>query len=183
MTTTRVDRAALVRRAMVDVVAEEGMHGASMSLVARRAGVATGTAYVHYESKDDLLIASFVEVKTQLGLAAFTDVDPAAEPRDVFEAVWRNCFRHLSDDPAQALFLLQVEVSPLRSAAHDALPGDDPLTTAAERLVDSLVDLPGELLYDLSLAAAVRLAASGQTLSQDEMDTLIDACWRAISRA
>lgn len=181
MTTTRVDRAALVRRAMVDVVAERGLYGASMSLVAKRAGVATGTAYVHYESKEELLIASFVEVKTQLGVAAFAGVDPGSPPREVFEAVWRNCHEHLSEDPALATFLLQVEASPLRTAAHDALPDDDPLTAAADRLIDSLVDLPGDLLYDLSLAAAVRLAASGQELSKRQMDTLIESCWRAIS--
>jgi AcrR family transcriptional regulator len=181
MTTTRVDRAALVRRAMVDVVAELGLQGATMSLVAKQAGVATGTAYVHYESKEELLIASFVEVKTRLGIAAFTDVDPDARPREVFEAVWRNCYKYLSDDPALATFLLQVEASPLRNAAHDALPGDDPLTVAAERLVDSLIDLPGELLYDLSLAPTVRLAASGQGLSKRQMDLLIESCWKAIS--
>ena len=144
--------------------------------------MATGTAYVHYESKEELLIASFVEVKTRLGLAAFSDVDSEAPPREVFESVWRNCYTHLSADPAQAIFLLQVEASPLRSAAHDDLPGDDPLTATAERLIDSLVDLPGELLYDLSLAPAVRLAASGEQLSEREMDTLVEACWRAIAR-
>lgn len=167
---------------MVDVVAERGLQGASMSLVAKVAGVATGTAYVHYESKEDLLIAAFVEVKTQLGTAAFAGVDPAAAPRQVFEAVWRNCYKHLSADPPLATFLLQVEASPLRSAAHEALPGDDPLTVAADRLVDSLVDLPGELLYDLSLAAAVRLAAAGEPLGEREMQIVIDSCWRAISR-
>lgn len=182
MTTTRVNRAALVRRAMVDVVADRGLYGASMSLVAKRAGVATGTAYVHYESKEELLVASFVEVKTQLGVAAFVGVDPDSPPHEVFKAVWRNCYEYLSDDPALATFLLQVEASPLRTTAHDALPGDDPLTAAAERLEDSLVDLPGELVYDLSLAAAVRLAASGQELSEQEMEVLIESCWRAIAR-
>ena len=182
MTTTRVDRAALVRRAMVDVVAERGLHGASMSLVAKKAGVATGTAYVHYESKEELLIASFVEVKTQLGVAAFAGVDPDSSARETFEAVWRNCHAYLADDPALATFLLQVEASPLRGAAHDALPGDDPLTAAADRLIDSLVDLPSELLYDLSLAPAVRLAASGAELSDHQIDSLVDSCWRAISR-
>lgn len=181
MTTTRIDRAALVRRAMVDVVAERGLQGASMSLVAKRAGVATGTAYVHYESKEELLVAAFVEVKTQLGVAAFAGIDPDSPPREVFDAVWRNCYEYLSDDPALATFLLQVEASPLRTSAHDSLPDDDPLTAAADRLADSLVDLPGELLYDLSLAAAVRLAASGQELDKGQMGLLIQSCWKAIS--
>lgn len=63
MTSTKVDRAGLVRRAVVELVAERGIHGTSMSRVAERAGVATGTAYVHYESKEELLIAAFVETK------------------------------------------------------------------------------------------------------------------------
>ncbi len=66
---TTVDRAALVRRAMVELVAEHGIHGTSMNEVAERAGVATGTAYVHYGSKDDVLIAAFIEVEGLLGTA------------------------------------------------------------------------------------------------------------------
>lgn len=182
MTTTRVDRAALVRRAMVDIVAEQGLHGASMSLVAKRAGVATGTAYVHYDSKEDLLVAAFVEAKTTLGEAATAGIEAGANVRDLFETVWRSAYEHLSADPALAMFLLQVEASPLRVAAHDALPGDDPLTATADRLGDAIVDLPGELLYDLSLAPAVRLAASGQKLTAEEMQTLIESCWRAVAR-
>jgi AcrR family transcriptional regulator len=181
MTTTRVDRAALGRRAMVEVVAEQGLNGASMSLVAKRAGVATGTPYVHYASKDDLLIASFVEAKRGLGEAGTGGIAEGAQPRDVFETVWRGAYEYLSADPALAMFLLQVEASPLRAAAHDALPEDDPLTEAAGRLSDSFVDLPGELLYDLSLAPAVRLAASGERLSGRQTKTLIESCWRAVA--
>lgn len=182
MTTTRVDRAALVRRAMVDLVAEHGLHGTSMSMVAERAGVATGTAYVHYDSKEALLVASFVEVKMSLGGAALSEIDLSAEPREVFEEVWRNCHCYLRDDPAIARFLLQVEVSPLWQVAHEALPGDDPLTSAAEELRTHLVDLPGEVLYDLSLAPAVRLVASGTTLSGADLSTVIESCWRAVAR-
>lgn len=182
MTTTRVDRAALVRRAMVEVVAEQGLHGASMSLVAKRAGVATGTAYVHYDSKEDLLIAAFVEVKTGLGEAATTGVEAGAKPRDVFETVWRGAYEYLSADTALPMFLLQVEASPLRTAAHDALPDDDPLTAAANRLSGDFLDLPGWLLYELSLAPAVRLAASGEKLRDQELETLIESCWLAVAR-
>ncbi|MGD2059811.1 MAG: helix-turn-helix domain-containing protein [Acidimicrobiia bacterium] len=180
MTATRVDRAALVRRGLIEVVAEEGLQGASMSLVARRAGVATGTAYVHYDSKEELLLAAFAEVKGALGNAALSGVTEEMLPRETFEKVWRNCYDFLRNDPATAVFLLQVEASPLRSLAHGSLPGDDPLTGAADRLSEHLVDLPGELLYELGLAPAVRLAATHQDLTDEQLATMIRSCWNAV---
>jgi TetR/AcrR family transcriptional repressor of multidrug resistance operon len=167
---------------MVDLVAEKGIHGTSMSEVAHRAGVATGTAYVHYESKEDLLIASFVEVKRQLGETALAGVDMSAGPRQVFEAVWRNMHNSLSKDPAVARFLLQVEVSPLMPAAHGALPEGDSLTGTANALADHLVELPLDVLYDLGLAPVVRLVASGVSLDEAQKATLIESCWRAVHR-
>lgn len=182
MTTTRVDRAALVRRALVELVAERGIHGTSMSQVAERAGVATGTAYVHYESKERLLIAAFVEVKSRLGEAALAEVDTSKEPREIFESVWRNIYHHLVGDDAIADFLLQVEASPLRVAAHDALPGDNLLSEMARSLSSVLTDLPAHILYDLGLAPVVRLVASATELTDREIDTLIESCWQAVHK-
>lgn len=180
--TTTVDRAALVRRAMVDLVAERGLHGTSMSQVAQRAGVGTGTAYVYYESKEDLLIAAFVEVKSRLGGLATSGVDLAGPPEEVFEGIWRRVYSTLRNDPEMARFLIQVEVSPLRKRAHEALVDDDPLSSAAEVISDHLVDLPGEVLYDLALAPAVRLAASDEELTPEELERVVSACWRAIKK-
>jgi TetR/AcrR family transcriptional repressor of multidrug resistance operon len=154
-----------------------------MSQVAERAGVATGTAYVHYKSKEDLLVSAFVEVKTRLGEAALAGIDPTIDPRDLFDRVWRNCYKHVASDPAIADFLLQVEASPLRHAAHEALLESDPLTRTAEQLSSVLVELPVRVLYDLSLAPVVRLVASDTQLNQWEMDTLIESCWRAVHRS
>lgn len=182
MTTTRVDRAALVRRAMVELVADRGIHGTSMSQVAERAGVATGTAYVHYESKEDLLVAAFVEVKRRLGHAAMINVDATRDVREVFETAWRNVYSHLRDDPAVARFLLQVETSPLRGPAHEALMGDDPLTATAQAMAEHLVALPLEVVYDVGIAPAVRLAASELELGRGQLSTLVDSCWRAVRR-
>lgn len=167
---------------MVELIAERGIHGTSMSQVAERAGVATGTAYVHYESKEELLVAAFVEVKRQIGETALAEIDLTAGARDVFDAVWRNVHGHLVSDPSLARFLVQVEVSPLKGHAHDALLEDDPLTQAAQALTTHLVDLPLNLLYDLCLAPAVRLVASGLELSDAETDTLVESCWRSVAR-
>lgn len=181
MATVSIDRAALVRRAIVELVAETGIHGASMSKVAERAAVATGTAYVHYASKEDLLVAAFVEVKTLLGAAATADVDTDDEPAAIFATVWRRIYRHLSADPHLARFLAQIDESPLRRRAHESLAGDDPLTRLAEEMASHLVDLPVELIYELGIGPAVRLAASDLELDEHEVDLTIAACWRAVS--
>lgn len=182
VTTTRVDRAALVRKAMVELVAERGIHGTSMSQVAERAGVATGTAYVHYESKEELLIAAFVEAKQRLGEIASQSLEHASSPQETFASLWLQIYQFLLDDPALARFLTQIDESPLRSRAHEALPEDDPLMRLAAQMADHLVELPVEIIYELGLAPAARLVASDTRLDEQQLAQVIDACWRAIHR-
>jgi AcrR family transcriptional regulator len=184
--TAVVDKPAAVRAALRTLVARKGFHGASMSAVAAEAGVATGTAYVHYASKEELVFAAYLEAKRELGEAAVVDVDPTAPARVRFHELWLGIHRHLRADPDRARFLMQVDSSPYARAAHEmAMAADgDPIMLAAVApdLMMQLVDLPLELLYDLGLAPAVRLAASDLELDPAALDRLADACWRAITR-
>jgi len=186
MTTTGVDRAALVRRALVELVAERGFRGTSMAAVAEQAGVATGTAYVHYGSKDELIIAAYREVKLELGRSAVTGIDPDATPSERFNTLWKGIHAHLAADPVRARFLVQIDASPYATEAHAAAAGDpdDELMAAASAsdLVAVLVDLPLDVLYDLGMGPAVRLVASGIDLEDAELDRLATACWRAVTR-
>jgi AcrR family transcriptional regulator len=195
---TTIDRAEAVRSALRTLVAERGFHGASMSAVAEAAGVATGTAYTHYASKDELVLAAYRETKAQLGAAATVGPAAAAPPADDgarsagatlgdgaadrFRAIFLGSYRHLAARPDHARFLLQVDHSPYRAAAHAALPDDDPIVAAAATFAAELLPLPLEVLYELGLAPAVRLAAAEVELSDAELDAVADACWRAISR-
>lgn len=181
--TTKVDRAALVRRALIELVAENGFRGTSMAAVAERAGVATGTAYVHYASKDDLVLAGHLEVKNALGAAGRAAVQPSMAPAEMFRKMWLAMYEFLAADPVQARFLLQVETSPYAPAAHEAaLDAEAILTTPQmETLMAAMIDLPIVLLYDLGLGPAIRVAAAQIELTADEIDLLAAACWRAVS--
>jgi AcrR family transcriptional regulator len=179
-----LDRAAAVRHALRVLVARHGFHGASMSAVADEAGVATGTAYTHYASKDELVLATYIETKAQLATAATADLDRAAAPAERFRGIWLATYRHLAANPEHALFLLQVDASPFRGAAHEAAMASegDPLMeqAAAPDIAEQLLPLPMEVLYELGLGPAVRLAASGAKLSDAQLDAVAGACWRAI---
>src|SRR5712691_3932848 len=48
-----------ILRAAIDVFAESGYFNAQMADVARAAGVAAGTVYLYFRSKDDLLVSIF----------------------------------------------------------------------------------------------------------------------------
>src|SRR2546423_7885649 len=75
----------LILRAAIDVFAERGFFGAQVADVARAAGIAAGTVYLYFRSKDDLLVSIF-ERTMRDGLAegrkAVADVrDPAERLR------------------------------------------------------------------------------------------------------
>jgi AcrR family transcriptional regulator len=185
MTVPPVDRAAAVRSALRTLVARNGLHGASMSAVASEADVATGTAYTHYASKEELTLAAYCETKAQLAAAATAGLAADADAGTRFRGLWLATYLHLKANPDHARFLLQVDHSPYRSAAHQAaIAGDDPLVAqaAAPDVAGQLLPVPLEVIYELGLSPAVRLAAAGTELTADQLGQLAEACWRAITR-
>src|SRR5947209_10098101 len=55
----RQEREALILQAAEEILAEKGYHETSMDEIAARVGVAKGTVYLHFPSKEELVIAIF----------------------------------------------------------------------------------------------------------------------------
>src|SRR5919201_2936424 len=66
----RNDKRARILDAAVKVFAERGYFSSTVAEIARAAGVADGTIYLYFKSKDDLLLRLFEEKMTQLLAAA-----------------------------------------------------------------------------------------------------------------
>jgi TetR/AcrR family transcriptional repressor of multidrug resistance operon len=155
-----------------------------MGAVAEEAGVATGTAYVHYESKEELVYATYLEIKAELGEVVLSAFDESAEPQERWLHIFTQSYGFLSEEPERARFLSQLEESPYYEEAHARLvAAGDPLaeTATAEDLAALLIPLPGEVIYALSFGVAVRLIAAGVQLKPKELDLLVDATWRAVT--
>ena len=61
--------------AAIKVFAERGFHSATVAEIARAAGVADGTIYLYFKSKDDLLLRLFDEKMTSLLEEARADLE------------------------------------------------------------------------------------------------------------
>ena len=180
----KVDRAALVRRALVELVADRGFRGTSMAAVAEHAGVATGTAYVHYDSKDDLVLAAYTEIKADLGAAAMSGIRTDDPPEERFRHMWFAIRDHMLTDSVRAKFLVQVDTSPYSGPAHEAaLESDDGklMEAAGPDMAALFANLPPQVLYDLAIGPIVRLVARDESLTNAEWDRLVVSCWRAVT--
>ena len=173
---------------MRTLVARHGLHGTSMAAVAAEAGVATGTAYVHYPSKDDLVLAAYLELKRELGAAAVGRRRcPSAAPAERFRAMWRGAHAlPRAPTPERARFLVQLDSSPL-AARPTRRPWPTATTRSSSRrtrpdMAALLAPLPLEVLYDLGIGPVVRLVASGVRLTRRQLDAMATAAWRAITR-
>jgi hypothetical protein len=63
--------------------------------------VATGTAYTHYATKDELVLAAYCETKAQLAAAAMAGLDAGAEADAQFRSIWLATYRHLTANPGR----------------------------------------------------------------------------------
>lgn len=79
-------------RAAVAIVAREGMTAATTSAIAAEAGVAEGTLYRHYDSKDDLLIAAYRQMKQEVFVDAAAGVDVTAPPPERLKRTWKAIY-------------------------------------------------------------------------------------------
>src|SRR5215475_643112 len=71
-----------ILRAAIDVFAERGYFNAQVADVARAAGVAAGTVYLYFRSKDDLLVSIFersMKVALEEGRQVIEGVDDPIE--------------------------------------------------------------------------------------------------------
>ncbi len=77
----RQDRRKSIIQAAIEVFAEKGFHRSRVSDIAREAGVADGTIYLYFKSKDDILITIFEEKMEMLIREVRRVVDAAPDPK------------------------------------------------------------------------------------------------------
>ena len=99
------DRAADKRERILDaaerIFARHGFFAAKVSDVAKEAGVADGTIYLYFKSKDDLLISLFGRRMQQLNAALRTAI-AGKSPRDQLRAFVRTYLQLVHDEPSAA---------------------------------------------------------------------------------
>ncbi len=99
----RQERAELILQAAEAVLAEKGYYETSMDEIAARVGVAKGTVYLHFPSKEDMVFALFEREMTTFLLLVEQIMASQATPRDKLEQILHLMYQGLLGKRMQLL--------------------------------------------------------------------------------
>jgi AcrR family transcriptional regulator len=99
-------------RATVKLVNEIGFDSASVSKIAREAGVSPATLYVYYQNKEDLLVSTYVHIKQSFAEAIVRGHDASLPIRDRLRQFWNSAFAAIRLDPGLFQFSEQFSKTP-----------------------------------------------------------------------
>ena len=105
----RTDKRDALLRAAIDTFAARGFFNAQVADVARAAGVAAGTVYLYFRSKDDLLISIFERTMKQAIADGRQSVGALTDPVERLQEIARLHLGRLGRDRALAV-VFQVEL-------------------------------------------------------------------------
>lgn len=101
------------------LIKEHGFHGAPMSQIAKHAGVAAGTIYHYFDSKETLIVELYVHVKDRLAVAILAGDDPEKPYKDRFFNIMINQFHFYIENENSLNFLEQYDNSPFAKSYPD----------------------------------------------------------------
>ncbi|HEX9067411.1 MAG TPA: helix-turn-helix domain-containing protein [Ktedonobacterales bacterium] len=140
-----VKREAILRAARA-IFVERGYESARMAEIAERAGVATGTIYLYFQGKEELVIALVEAFLTRIA----ERVAPLFELPDISEAIERavRTTIELSESEADLLRLARLQVGLGRRDRQHRVPARDRLTDGLATMLRVRMDRGEVRPYD-----------------------------------
>lgn len=108
---TTLSKPDAIRAATLRLVARTGLHNTPISAIAREAGVAVGTAYLYFESKEALINALYLELVCDRDQVGSGSTDPGLPPRERLWRAWSSHARWHLEHRDASNFIQQCEAS------------------------------------------------------------------------
>ena len=188
------DKRAEIVKASLELIAEQGFHGAPMAMIAQRAGVGAGTIYRYFENKDVLINELHTELEQRIYPFVLQEYSREASHQDRYHHLCSAMLRYFIQNPLDFRFLEQFFNSPYgvacrRDKLAGARGGCDVFRELFEDCISRSImkNLPLVVLFDLTFGPLLSLARDhilGFIVLDDDLITkVIEACWDSVRRS
>lgn len=185
------DKRSTILCATLELLASRGFHGFSVKQLAEQAGVATGTVYLHFKDRDDLIRQLYYEVVHEVARHMFVCLDSRAplveQYRQICRNFWQFCLANQDIVSCKAQFdHLPSDIR--RDQQNDSKEIVRPLFALFEtgRRQAVIKPLPDDVLVSLAIEPFTALASKQWlglvNLDKAALEQVINACWDAVSQ-
>ncbi|MFB5265625.1 TetR/AcrR family transcriptional regulator [Paenibacillus enshidis] len=175
-------------KAAIQLINEIGLSDASMSKIAKKAGVSASTIYVYFENKEDMLNKLYLSIKKKMSLEVFYNYDDSISIRAAFDHALRQFINFILTNKDEFLFVEQFSNSPLlhKLSLKEGIDLFEPIFNLFEKGKSQKVfkQVDTSLLHMFMFNPAMQYAKGyfgGQMeLKEESVNELIQMCWDAV---
>ena len=107
-----IDKKTAIMESALKLFTERGFHGTSTAQISKEAGIATGTLFNYFPTKEDLINSLYFEVKGQLSQSMGKEIEAQNTFQDKLRKIWSNLIKWGADNQEEFLFVGQFCSSP-----------------------------------------------------------------------
>ena len=129
------NKQALIYKAALKLVMQEGLTALKMGILAKECGIAAGTIYLYFEDKEDLVHRLYQHLQDNNAKQLLEGYKPEQSFSENFQALWFNLLDLALSSPEVTAFLKQYERSPYSTSIEKTT--QEPIHPALFELLDS----------------------------------------------
>jgi AcrR family transcriptional regulator len=177
-----------IYQATLLLVRDTGLAGVTMSQIAKSAGLATGTVYIYFKNKEELINSLFAVCRKASTEIYFSDIDPKDSFKEAFRKVWFNIFQYRTEKFEEAIFLEQCYHSPFINAGSRKM--SDQLLQPLFSLMEQGKKERQIRNMDTSLLLATMIGSISETIkhshynhkkvTKSHKEQLFEFCWEGL---
>jgi len=182
------DKRSAILAAAAEIFAERGL-GAATSAISSAAGIAEGTLFTYFKTKDELLNALYREIKMELSSAMMSNFPRKKSVRTRLHHIWNRFVNWGVANPVSRFALAHLEVSD-RLTDESKVAGSAPFAEV-ETMVDDAAaqrlfrNVPEELIAASlrSLASATMdLIAANPRMADQYREAGFEIFWTGVTK-
>ena len=189
MTTECSEKREAILKATLDLLVDRGFHDTPTSLIAKEAGVATGTLFHHFKNKDELINALYLETKSKMVNILKEGMLSSDTIEEKVKNIWMNGVKWGIMHPKEYQFFQQFANSPFitKLTRDEAMSQFEFFTDLIEEAVksDSVKNAYPEFFMDFFEGVVIlgmnHFRKHPEKISEENMNMMFDICWNGIA--
>ncbi|HPC86436.1 MAG TPA: TetR/AcrR family transcriptional regulator [Smithellaceae bacterium] len=189
----KTDKRADIIDVALNLIAQRGFHDSPMALIAQEAGVAAGTIYRYFESKDDLILTLNRELENRIHEMILEEYPADGSIREKFLYINRKVLTYFMDHPLHFRFMEQFFNSPYGiSHRKEKLLGKSDSNSIMIDIFQKGIEeqipknLPMPAMYALAFGPLITLLRDYilgfLRLDDEAIEQFTQACWDAVKK-